>query len=81
MKTITICMGSSCFSRGNGKNYEVIKKFVTDNNLDTEVSIKGCRCGGQCTSGPTIWIEQEPISNLDPGTAVDVLKHHLIPVR
>ena len=43
MKTITICMGSSCFSRGNSTNAEVIQRFIADNGLEDKFSVRGCQ--------------------------------------
>ena len=34
MKTIKICMGSSCFARGNDQNLEFIEKYIKENNLE-----------------------------------------------
>ena len=33
MDIITVCMGSSCFSRGNSSNAELIQLFIKENNL------------------------------------------------
>lgn len=74
-KTITICMGSSCFSRGNGRNHEVIKTYLLENDLSAQVLVKGCRCGGQCMDGPNIWIDDQIYSNVDQGSIIDILKH------
>jgi len=72
--TLTICMGSSCFSRGNGKNYETIKQYLDEHNLCIDVKIKGCRCGGLCMKGPNIWIDEQLYSNVDQGSLIDIMK-------
>jgi NADH:ubiquinone oxidoreductase subunit E len=74
-KIIIICMGSSCFSRGNGENYKVITDFLKEKNLAADVLVKGCRCGGQCMNGPNIWINEQIYSNVDQGSLIDILKH------
>ena len=74
-KVITICMGSSCFSRGNGQNHALIVKFLDQNRLNAKVLVKGCRCGGQCMNGPNIWIGETLFSNIDQGSLIDILKH------
>ncbi|MDG5815781.1 (2Fe-2S) ferredoxin domain-containing protein [Chitinispirillales bacterium ANBcel5] len=74
---ITICMGSSCYSRGNGKNYEVIREFFAEKGIEEEVKIKGCRCGGQCMNGPNIWVNGEHYSNIDRGSVLDILDYSL----
>lgn len=57
MKSVTICMGSSCFSRGNSRNLEAIRKWLAETGHEAEVGLKGCRCGNQCGEGPNIWID------------------------
>lgn len=34
---ITICLGSSCFSRGNKSVLEIVKTFLKEHNLESEV--------------------------------------------
>jgi NADH:ubiquinone oxidoreductase subunit E len=55
--SITLCMGSSCFSRGNGKSLPRIQQAIRDRGLATRVRLKGCRCGGCCSDGPNIWVD------------------------
>ncbi len=74
-KNIVICMGSSCFSRGNGKHYEIIRNFLNEKKLTADVSVTGCRCGGNCMSGPNIWINGQIFSNVDQGSLIDILHH------
>lgn len=56
-KTIVLCMGSSCFSRGNNANLEKLRGFIKDNGLETKIRLKGCRCGSACCDGPNFWID------------------------
>ncbi len=63
-KTTTLCMGSSCFSRGNGKNLPRIQQFLARNGLATQVHLKGCRCGGCCSAGPNIWADGIRMSDM-----------------
>lgn len=51
---IKICMGSSCFARGNSKNLDYIEKFIKDNNLDAKIELVGTRCENKCALGPNI---------------------------
>jgi NADH:ubiquinone oxidoreductase subunit E len=57
MKQITICMGSSCFSRGNNKNLDIIRTWLNEHGITVDVELKGCRCGNNCGEGPNIWID------------------------
>ena len=53
MRQIKICLGSSCYSRGNNVHLEVIKKYIAENHLEAEISFSGHLCEELCSSGPT----------------------------
>jgi len=76
--TITLCMGSSCFSRGNGKNLPRIQQFLKDNGLAAHVVLRGCRCGNACSGGPNIWVDGVLQPNL-AGPALDAFLTALLP--
>lgn len=77
-KQIIICMGSSCFSRGNDRNLETIEEFINQHNLTEEVDLRGSRCEGRCSHGPNIRIEHQVISHMDKGDLLEVLEDQLI---
>ena len=70
---ITICMGSSCFSRGNEDNLELIESFVRNNNLDADIELVGSRCESKCARGPVITVGSKTLFGVDSGTLLDVL--------
>lgn len=74
--TIKVCMGSSCFARGNTKNLQLIQKFLHDRNLDAEVELTGLRCCDQCSKGPNLSIDGVEYNNIDTGTLLDILEKH-----
>jgi NADH:ubiquinone oxidoreductase subunit E len=53
---IRICLGSSCFSRGNREVVQVIKEFLKKNHLDDKVILRGARCMDKCSEGPWVII-------------------------
>ena len=73
MDIITVCMGSSCFSRGNATNAEIIQKFIADNKLEDKITIKGCLCEGECKNGPNVRIDNELFTNVSPESLPDIL--------
>lgn len=77
--TVTVCMGSSCFSRGNSRNVEIIQNFIKDNGLDAKVAVSGCLCSGHCKEGPVLNINGELIKEVLPETIPDLLAHKLLP--
>lgn len=61
---LQICMGSSCFSRGNKELVLFIKGYLKKNHLDDRVILRGARCLGHCTNGPNIVINDLVIENV-----------------
>jgi NADH:ubiquinone oxidoreductase subunit E len=51
-----ICLGSSCFSRGNKDVVLFIREYLKKNHLDEKVIFKGARCMGRCSNGPNLII-------------------------
>ena len=56
---IKICMGSACFAKGNLDNLEYIKKYLEENNLDSEITIVGALCEEKCDEGTRIIINNK----------------------
>jgi NADH:ubiquinone oxidoreductase subunit E len=74
---IVICMGSSCFSRGNNKNLEVIKDYISKNNLNCTVNISGNLCEDKCSKGPNVKINERLYSEVEPNMLLEILNHTL----
>lgn len=53
---ITVCMGSSCFARGNQQNLTFIESFINTHGLDAQIDLAGTRCENKCASGPNVII-------------------------
>lgn len=59
MHRIKICLGSSCFSRGNNVNVEVVKQFLRERGLEADVTFSGRLCEDMCGRGPVIVIDDK----------------------
>ena len=66
MVKVTICTGSSCFSRGNSRNLEAVRAWLAAHGREAEVQLTGCRCGNRCGEGPNIWIGETCHSGVTP---------------
>lgn len=75
--TITICLGSSCFARGNARNVEVVQQFIASPQAAVDVQLQGHLCRGQCTAGPNILIDQQAYHEVDPVTLAGLLHREL----
>lgn len=61
---ITVCLGSSCFSRGNRDVLEIIKSFIKQHHLENEVFFHGDLCTGHCENGPILKIDNQLFENV-----------------
>ncbi len=62
---ITVCMGSSCFARGNASNLEFIEKYIKENGLEADIDLAGSRCEGKCVTGPNVIINGIEYTEVD----------------
>ncbi len=74
---ISICMGSSCFARGNSKNLITLEEYIKEHNLNAEIELTGLRCTENCSKGPNIVIDNQEYNNVDKGSLIDIIKKHI----
>lgn len=73
---ITICMGSSCFARGNEKNVTLCEEFLAQRGLRDEVDVElaASLCTGNCAQGPVVLVDDKVYTHVDNGVMRDILK-------
>lgn len=59
-----ICMGSSCFSRGNRDVVNYIRDYLKRNHLEDRIVFKGARCMNLCSNGPNLRINDRIIEGV-----------------
>jgi NADH:ubiquinone oxidoreductase subunit E len=74
---IEICMGSSCFSRGNNRTVEVLQRYCAEQKLPAQIELCGSLCTGGCTNGPHIKINGQSYDQVEHTTILDILEHVL----
>jgi len=75
--SITICMGSSCYSRGNRRNIEVIQNLLSQQPGDAQVKVVGHLCDNECLRGPNVQIGETVYHAVDSASLAQLLRHHL----
>ncbi len=74
MAKITICMGSSCFVRGNEKNLQILEDYLEQNDLDACVELCGTNCVRQCAEGPNLKIDDTIHHNVTKERLIELLE-------
>lgn len=65
---VSICMGSSCFSRGSKTNLDVIREYLALKGVEDRVELSGSLCQGKCSEGPNLVIDGVPYPEADPAS-------------
>ncbi|HEY3452332.1 MAG TPA: (2Fe-2S) ferredoxin domain-containing protein [Myxococcales bacterium] len=76
---ISICMGSSCFARGNLRTLELLRERLKARGQEGTVAIKGVLCCGQCSHGPNLTIEGQAQEQIEPAALGALLDRYLGP--
>ena len=71
---IKVCMGSSCFARGNMNNLEYIENFINENGLEAKVDLVGAHCQNKCENGPHIFIDDTGYDEVDEKKLKEILE-------
>ncbi len=71
---IKVCMGSSCFARGNLENLNYIENYLKNNNLEADVELIGALCEEKCALGPHIYIDGKNYDEVNEKKLAEILK-------
>ena len=74
---VELCLGSSCYSRGNGEVVDTLEDYVRAEALEERVFLKGRLCAGECARGPCITINGKLYTDVRPECVVDLVRHHI----
>ena len=72
-----ICLGSSCFSRGNKEVAQFIRDYLHKNQLEDRVVFKGARCLGHCSNGPNLIINGKAIEGVGLTQVEKIMENEL----
>lgn len=70
---IIICLGSSCFARGNKRTVQAIETYLKEHNLKDKVYFHGGHCFGMCDKGPILKVNEKYFENVDHIKVIEIL--------
>jgi NADH:ubiquinone oxidoreductase subunit E len=76
---LIICLGSSCYSRGNQDTLEAIKSYLNQHKLKDRVDFRGHLCSGDCANGPIMRFNDKKYEHIDAVKAIKILDRHFFP--
>ena len=73
---IRICLGSSCFSRGNEECLEIVKTYLQERGLQHLMDFRGNLCQDECKAGPNIKIDGTVYHEVNTTNIIPILDKH-----
>lgn len=77
IKELTICLGSSCFARGNKKTLCIIQDYIKEHKLEGKVKFKGNHCFGKCIMGPVLKVGENIYEQVGEQNILNILEKEL----
>ena len=71
---IRICLGSSCYTRGNAENLQIIQAFVDKKNINATLDFRGHLCKEDCQKGPVISINERTYTKVESSQVEKILE-------
>ena len=74
MTVIKVCLGSSCYVRGNDKTLAFLENYISQNKKDISIELLGCRCTNSCQDGPNIFINDKKYPHPSQDELIQILE-------
>lgn len=75
---VELCLGSSCFARGNSQTLQALEAYLKEEGLADRVELVGHLCLGNCAKGPNLRIGSETYSGLDTASVLALIRTQLL---
>lgn len=75
--TVELCMGSSCFARGNSEILQALESFIAERGLEDNIELVGHLCLGKCNEGPNLRIDGTDYSGIGAEEAIAIVARAL----
>ncbi|MBE6345233.1 MAG: (2Fe-2S) ferredoxin domain-containing protein [Spirochaetaceae bacterium] len=76
--TIEVCMGSSCHAKGASRVLDMLRKAISENNLEDKINLSGTLCLGQCAEpGANMKIDGEIVTDITEENFPDFFENRI----
>jgi NADH:ubiquinone oxidoreductase subunit E len=70
---VVVCLGSSCFARGNSQNLAVVEAYLLNHGMQNSIRVTGCLCQDECKRGPNLIVRGEHLHEMNPARLREIL--------
>lgn len=74
---VTICLGSSCFSRKKRDIVSALQDYIDQKKLYDRINLKGGHCLGKCSLGPIMLVNEQVYTKLTPSKAISIVEEYI----
>ncbi|MGH4119442.1 (2Fe-2S) ferredoxin domain-containing protein [Clostridium sp.] len=78
MKTVTVCIGSSCHLKGSYDVIHGLQKLIKENNLDSIITLKSAFCLGKCANGVSVKINDSSVISVSRENINDFFNEYIL---
>jgi NADH:ubiquinone oxidoreductase subunit E len=71
---VVICLGSSCFARGNSQNLAILEEFLQNHKVNAVIRLSGKLCQDDCKLGPNLTVAGETHHEVTPAKLRQILQ-------
>jgi NADH:ubiquinone oxidoreductase subunit E len=71
---IVICLGSSCFARGNAETLRTVKTYLEQCAVAAKLCTRGALCQRECAKGPSIVVDGIQHNHVKPDYAIELIE-------
>ena len=73
-----ICIGSSCFARGNAENVKIVEDFIAQRGLADELDIElsGGLCTNNCPDGPVVIVNDKIYKHVNADVMQEIMESY-----
>lgn len=79
MKTVTVCVGSSCHLKGSYQVVQSYQKLIKQEHLEDKLTLKASFCQGQCKGGIAVTFEGEYLPDVSITNCEQVFRERIMP--
>lgn len=78
---LILCLGSSCYSRGNQYVLEIVKQYIKEHELKEKIDFRGQLCTGNCSNGPVLKIDDLTFKNVDVNNIQKIMDQYFLKIK
>lgn len=77
---IEVCVGTSCYLKGSYDLIQLLTQKIKSLGLTEHIDVKATFCMEKCNKGPTIRVDNDIITNINPDKVEDIVSNLIVPI-